>query len=68
MLLIILVYCILTWFNYDILIKNCNNLNLKNNILIYIISIIGSALIIWKDLYLLNIVLYIILYLKKETN
>lgn len=68
MLLIILIFCILMWFNYDILVKNCNNINLKKNIIIYVISIIGSALIIWKDLYLLNIVLYIILYLKKETN
>ncbi len=68
MLLIILIFCILMWFNYDILVKNCNNIDLKKNIIIYTISIIGSSLVIWKDLYLLNIVLYIILYLKKETN
>lgn len=68
MLLIILIFCILMWFNYDILVKNCNNINLKKNIIIYTISITGSSLVIWKDLYLLNIVLYIILYLKKETN
>lgn len=68
MFLIILIFCILMWFNYDILIKNCNNINLKKNIIIYTISIIVSSLVIWKDLYLLNIVLYMILYLKKETN
>lgn len=68
MLLIILIFCILMWFNYDILVKNCNNIDLKKNIIIYAISITISSLVIWKDLYLLNIVLYMILYLKKETN
>lgn len=66
MFLIILLFFIFTWINYDILIMICckyiNTLSFKINLYCYFLSILWSVIILYFDLYILNVIFYLILY------
>lgn len=72
MLLIILIFCIFVWINYNALIMlwcKYNVLSLNINLWCYIISIIWSVIVLYFDLYIVNAVIYLIfLYILKKRD
>lgn len=63
MLLIILIFCIFVWINYNALIMlwcKYNVLSLNINLWCYIISITWSIIVLYFDLYIVNTIIYLI--------
>lgn len=72
MLLIILIFCIFVWINYNAFIMlwcKYNVLSLNINLWCYIISITWSIIVLYFDLYIVNTIIYLIfLYILKKRD